>query len=612
MESLRELWRRISTLLHPRRFRADLDDEMRLHLELRQQQQAERGLSQNEARFAAQRRFGNATLLAEKSHSAWGWGWLESLVQDTFYGIRAMLRSPGITAIALLSLALGIGANTAIFTLMDAVMLRSLPVKDPAQLVMLGNGEANGITDGFGQINLYSYPVYRQIQKQNKVFSDVAAICSMTNDVHGYVGERAQLEPMKVQLVSGTYFQMLGVQPMLGRAINDSDDNTEGNHPVAVVSYSFWTRSLARDPDVLNKSLRMGSASFSIVGVTPPEFFGTQVGDSLDVWIPLSMVQAVPPHWSGYQDETYESLLILGRIKPGVTISDATANVNVLYQQIFHSLMGKFPDVAGTVKHSDLLPRIHVPLLPMSKGLSGLRHEFSRPLRVLMVVVALVLLIACANIANLLLARSTARARELAVRQALGAGRSRIVRQLLTESLTLALAGGAIGIAFANVATRLLLRLVSSGPETLPLNVELNTPLLLFTLAVTLLTAALFGTVPAFRATRLKLTDSLKDGRGTSSGAARSPLARALIVTQVALSLVLLVCAGLFLRSLVNLDRVDTGFDRNNVLLFSTDESSAGYQEKDPRLPLLHQLIVERVTALPGVSAASYSSFTLH
>jgi predicted permease len=246
----------------------------------------------------------------------------------------------------------------------------------------------------------------------------------------------------------------------------------------------------------------------------------------------------------------------------------------------------------------------------MAKGISELRTEFSKPLNILMTVVVLVLLIACANIANLLLARSTARARELAVRQALGAGRMRIVRQLLTESLTLALAGGALGIAFAALANRLLLRLVSGGPDTLPLNVSLNINLLLFTLAVTLSTAILFGAIPALRATRLQLTSSLKDGRGASSSGAKSPLARALVVSQVAFSLVLLAGAGLFLRSLVNLNHVETGFNRDNVLLLQIDDSSAGYKGGDPRLIPLHEEIERRVGALPGVRAAAYAEFT--
>jgi predicted permease len=609
MDWLKELGRRIGMLLHRRQFRSDLEEEMQLHLDLRQQQQAASGMPLDEARFAARRRFGNTTVLKEKSHMTWGWGWLESLLQDVLYGGRAMLRSPGLTIVALLSLALGIGANTAIFTFMDAVMLRSLPVRNPSQLVVLGRGQADGITDSFASTQLYSYPFYRQMQQRNQVFSDVAAIFSLTNDVHGFVSERSEPEPMKIQLVSGTYFQLLGVHAMMGRTITDDDDNSEGNHPVAVVSYAWYTRSLARDPGVLNQNLRIGSTVFSIVGVAPPEFFGTKVGESPDIWIPLSMVQAVPPHWSGYKDNSYESLLIMGRLKPGVTVTQASTNVNLVFQQIYQQLLGTSPDGPNTKNNRALLAKKHVQITPMATGISDLRSEFSSPLKLLMAVVVLVLLIACANIANLLLARSTARARELAVRQALGAGRFRIVRQLLTESLTLALAGGALGIAFAAVANRMLLRMVS-GADPLPLDVSLNLKLLLFTFGITLSTAVLFGAIPALRATRLQLTESLKDGRGASGNAAKSPLARALVISQVAFSLVLLVGAGLFLRSLVNLNNVETGFNRQNVLILQPDESSAGYKEDDPRLIPLRQQIEQRLSALPGVSAASYSSFT--
>jgi predicted permease len=610
MEWLKELGRRIEMLVHRRRFRADLEEEMRLHIDLRQQQQAERGLAASEARRAAMRRFGNAASIKERSHAAWGWGWLESLAQDTIYGVRAMLRSPGVTAVALLSLALGIGANTAIFTLMDAVMLRSLPVKDPGRLMVLGTAEDNGISDEFARTDLYAYPVYRRIQKENQVFSDTAAIFSMTNDVYGFVGDRSAPEPMKIQLVSGTYFETLGVQAALGRVLTDQDDNSEGGHPVAVVSYNWWKRGLGRDPDVLERTLRVDSKVYSIVGVAPPEFFGTKVGDAPDIWIPLSMSQAVPPHWGGYKDDTAESLYVFGRLKPGVTIEQASTNINVVFQQIFHQLLPTYPEGPHQGDNAAILKHRRVPITPMATGISEIRREGSEALEILMTVVALVLLIACANIANLLLARSTARARELAVRQALGAGRARIVRQLLTESVVLALAGGGLGVVFASFGSRLLLRMVSDGPRTLPIDVSINATLLLFTLGVTVSTAVLFGTVPAFRATRLRLTDSLKDGRGAPGTAAKSRLSKALVITQVAISLVLLAGSGLFLRSLVNLYNVDTGFNKDKVLLLRTDESSAGYKPDDPRLPQLHREMEERVSALPGVTAASYSTFT--
>lgn len=603
-----EFVRRLQMLLGRQKFDADLEEEMRLHQDLRREQFVEAGMSPDAARFAAHRKFGSATLLKEKSHMTWGWGWLEGLMQDVHYGVRAMLRSPVLTAVALVSLALGIGANTAIFSLINAVMLRSLPVKQPSQLVLLGKGQWNGISDGFPITELYSYPFYREFQKKNAVFSDVAAIFSMTNSAHGTVVGRDLAEPMRVQLVSGTYFSTLGVEAVMGRTLTDDDDRVEGASPVVVVSDAWWKRALGSDPAVLSRKLKLGDTIFDIVGVAPPEFFGTMVGDAPDMWVPLAMMQSVPPGWKGYGDNFEESLWIMGRLKPGVTMEAASANINVVYQQILRG----FPNPHADAKSIDALNKTNVPLTPMATGLSSLRREFSEPLKILMAVVALVLLIACANIANLLLARSTARARELAVRQALGAQRGRIVRQLLTESLLIALCGGAMGIAVAAEASRLLIRMVSRGPQPLPLDVSLDLRLLLFTLVVTIATALLFGTIPAIRATRLQLTDALKDGRGSQTVATKSPLAKALVVSQVTLSMVLVVGAGLFLRSLVNLTNVDTGFNKENVLRLQTDASSIGYKADEPRLPALYQQIEDRVSGLPGVRSASYSSFTFH
>jgi predicted permease len=608
MDWLGELLRRLWMLMRRRQFDADFKEEMRLHVELREQEQIQAGLSPREARQAASRRFGNATVLKEKSHMAWGWEWLESFVQDIDYGIRAMLRSPALTIVALLSLALGIGANTAIFSLLDAVMLRSLPVRDPAQLILLGKGNTSGITDDFARTQLYSYPFYRQMLEENQVFSDIAAIFSMTNDVHGFVEGRIESEPMNVQLVSGTYFTTLGVRAFVGRTLNDADDNSEDDHPVAVISYAWWKRSLARDPNVLNRKLKLGATTYNIIGVAPPEFFGTKVGEAPDLWVPLSMVKDVPPNYGGYKDNFSESLIIMARLKPGISISEATSNVNLLFRQI---LLG-FPDAKLSRENLQKLDRTKVPLTSMATGLSSLRRQFSEPLQILMAVVALVLLIACANIANLLLARSTARSRELAVRQALGARRTRIIRQLITESLVLALAGGVLGVALASVANRLLLRMVSGGLDTIPLDVSIDTRLLLFTLAVTIATALIFGTVPAFRGTRLQLTDTLKAGRVPQGTNGKNPLAKALVISQVALSLVLMVGAGLFLRSLVNLNNVDIGFNKENVLRLEIDSSSAGYTPGEPRQVALNQQIEERVSALPNVKAASFSAFTFH
>jgi hypothetical protein len=267
---------------------------------------------------------------------------------------------------------------------------------------------------------------------------------------------------MYAQLVSGTYFPTLGVHPVMGRALTDDDDNSEGDHPVAMISYAWWKRGFTSDPAVLNRKIKLGTTTYDIVGIAPPAFFGIKVGEAPDIWVPMSMMKSMPFHWSGYKDNFFQSMYIMGRLKPGVSPEQATANINVLYQQIIRG----FPDADLSARNAANLSKAHVVLTPMATGLSSLRHEFSEPLKILMGVTALVLLIACANIANLLLARSTARARELAMPHALGARPLRFVRQLLTESLLLAFVGGLLGVGLASFADRLLLRMISGGAES--------------------------------------------------------------------------------------------------------------------------------------------------
>jgi predicted permease len=611
MEWMRELMRRLRMLRHRNQLVNDLDEEIRLHLELREQQLIDGGVSTADAPRAARLRFGNATRINEESQMAWTSEILHDFAQDVAYGTRALLRSRALTAVAVISLALGIGANTAIFSLLDAVLLRSLPVGEPGQLVLLGTGTSDGIGTDIADSELYSYPFYRHLQKQNEVFTDVAAIFSMTNDVRGFLVSKSDQantdsETMHVVLVSGSYFPMLGVQAQLGRVLDEQDDSSEGNHPVAVISQSFWRRAFDSDPKILERKVKLGTTFFNIVGIVPREFFGTKVGESPDIWVPTSMSKSVPPGWDFYTKDFTQCLNIIGRLKPGVSLGAANSNVNLLLQQITRG----FSDADLSQKNVEKLSETKVPLLPVANGLSSVRGEFSQPLQILMGVVALVLLIACANIGNLLLARSTTRARELSVRQALGARRSRLVRQLLTESLLLALGGGAVGVGLGAGAIRLLLRLVSGGPETIPVSARLDLRVLGFTFAITLVTALLFGTVPAFRATRLNLTESLKEGRASSNTRARNPLAKALVIAQVSLSLALMVGAGLFLRTLVNLNAIDPGFNREGVLRLNIDSQAIGAKDDDPRLNAIFQEIESRVAAIPGVKAASFSAFT--
>lgn len=606
MKQLKRLWARIVNFAAGRAGDRRLREEMAEHVALQTEENIRAGMSATEARRLALVKLGPVEALRESYHAEEGLPKIETILQDSSYALRMLRKSPVFTAVAVTTLALGIGANTSIFSFLEAVMLRSLPVKEPQRLVKLGAEDWDGITDLYACTELYSYPFYQQFQRTNQVFSDTAAIFSMTNDVHGFVDDRSESEPIKVQMVSGTYFQTLGVAAELGRVINENDDSTEGDHPVLVISNAFWKRRLGGDPSVLNHQLKLGKTVFNIVGVAPPEFFGTTVGVAPDAWAPLSMTESIPPGWTGRKEHFSESLYILGRLKPGVSMEEATANVNVLFPQILHT----FPDAKLTPENVSALAHARVQLESMARGLSYLRLSYSEPLRILMVIVALVLLIACANLANLLLARCTARTRELALRNALGAGRMRIIRQLLTESLVLALAGGILGVVFAALANHILLRMISSGQNIVPLDVSLNFHLLSFTFAITLLTALLFGTLPALRATRLQPSESLHGGRGSSVLGARTPLAKALVISQVAISLVLMMAACLFLRTLVNLNRADTGFNKENVLRLDIDSSATGYKENDPRLNGLYRQIEDRVRVLPGVEAASFSAFT--
>jgi len=588
-----------------KRTQSDFDEEIAAHLELETERLRAQGLTDKEARAAARRAFGNLTRAEERFYESGRWLWWDHFLQDLRFGLRTLRKNPAFTAIAVLTLALGIGANTAIFSLLNAVLLRPLPVEKPGELVLLGRGRAGGSTDDFVSTELYSYAFYHQVQQKNQVFSDLSAMLSVSLGMHGLVAGRTEMELLHVQLVSGTYFRMLGVKPWLGRSLTETEDEPAGGHPVALVSYSWWDRRFARDAAIVGKTVTLGSTVYTIVGVAPPGFFGTAVGESPDVWIPLSMEKQVSPGWNGLDNKWFESLYILGRLKTGVTIGQARARVNLLANQIWRDYAG----ATLTKQQEDDLRHAQIELTSIEHGLPHIRYGAETPLQILMAVVGLVLLIVCANLANLLLARATTREREIAVRMSLGANRGRLVRQLLTESLVLALAGATLGLIFAGWAGHVLVAMVPHGEEPLLLNVAPDARVLGFTLLVSLATALLCGLAPALRATRIALGSSLKEARGSVASTRRTRLAKALIVSQVALSLVLLIGAGLFLRTLVNLSNVDTGFNKENVLLFGIDPPAVGYKE-DLRLVGLYQQIEQRVSALPGVRAESISFFT--
>jgi len=590
-----------------RRIYGDLSDEIREHLEEKIQEFVQKGMSRKEAAAAARREFGNVGLSEESSREVWRWPSTEDFFMDIRYGLRTLARNPGFAAVAVLTLALGIGANAAIFSLMNALLLRTLPVNNPSQLVLFGEGKWGGIMDELPNRSwqLFSFPFYRQVQGDSSAFSDVTAISSMSSAPHGTIGDSAETEEIYAHLVSGTFFSTLGVNPILGRTFGEDDDRIPGGSPVAVASYAWWKRRFGGAPSIIGEKMSIGSTVYTIIGVTPQEFFGTSVGESPDVWIPLSMEEVLPPGWKGLNDKMFQSLYIIARRRPELSIEQAQTNVNVLFKQAALEMAGSQP----AKKQLDGIQHAFIKLTPAASGLSRLRVQFSQPLRALMAAVGLVLLIACANIANLLLARATNRQREIAVRMSMGAGRWRVIRQLLTESFTLAMLGAVLGVALASWASKLLLVMVSGGPETIPVDVGLDSRVLVFVVLVSLATPLLFGMAPAWRAARVELNSSLKQGRNIA--AVNSPLARALVVGQVALSLVLLVGAGLFLRTLVNLTNVDMGFDKHNVLVFGIEPASVGYKE-DARLTRLYQEIERRVSAIPGVRAASFSFFTFN
>lgn len=598
-----ELTRRLAMLFRGRQFDSDLNEELRLHRELREREQIEAGVDPEEARYAAHRRFGNDLVLREESRDMWGWNWVGDLWQDARYGLRMVLKNPGFTTVAVLTLALGIGANTAIFSLINAALLKMLPVAHPERLVTIGCSADDN----------FPYPAYKQLRDRNQVFSGVLAFRSL-GDFDFEVDGHADLA--KGQVVSGNYYSVLGVNAILGRTIAPDDDRVAGGGPVAVISYQYWVQRFNRDPSVVGKEIALNGSAFTVIGVTPPEFFGLEPGHPVEVTVPISMVDQVRPGWS--DPGTPYSILtapfrnwlhLVGRLGPGVMEEQALATIDPIYRQSMREAadgIGGLPFNSPRVREMYLQFRLR--LEPGGRGLSTLRQRFSRPLLTLMAVVGLLLLITCANVANLMLARASVRQREIAVRIALGAGRRRLIRQLITESVLLASAGGAGGLLLAFWATTSLLALMSHASSPVSLNVHPDARVLAFTAFVSLLTAILFGLVPALLATQPGVAGLKESGRILGGMRPQSRLGKALIVSQVALSLVLLVGAGLLLRSLANLRDFYPGFNAQHVLLVSINPNLVGYKER--QVVGLYQSLLVEIKAFPGVRSVSFSDFS--
>src|SRR5579859_2066335 len=542
---------------------------------------------------------------------------MATILQDLRYGLRMLAKNPGFTAVAVLTLALGIGANTAIFTVLNSVLINSLPVKNPQQLVVLTDPNAHGMSRGSstGDRGLLTYPEFQDLAALNQVLSGLFAVMSSVQSLPTIVegeGQNASGEGSKaiISMVSGSYFSVLGVNAYLGRTFTTDVDSARDANPVAVISYNFWQSRFAGDRSVPGHSIRIRQTSYNIIGVAPPQFFGETVGFAPDVWVPLTMQAEVFPgeDWLTTEKnpvEKTEWLQVMGRLKPGVTVAQAKAGMELTFQQYLQSQLG-----SGVPKDNqkDFLNQ-HIALIAGNQGSSTLREGFGKPLEILMAVVGLVLLIACANVANLLLARATSRQREIAVRIALGSGRARLFRQLLTESLLLSAIGGALGLLLAQWGDALLLRLVSAGDKPIPLDTHLDVRILGFTLGISVLTGFLFGLAPALRAARVDLNSILKGTSravvGGTSQSGRVPVGKILVVAQVAISLVLLIVAGLFVHSFQRLAKVQLGYDRDHLLLFEVDPLESGY--KGPAIAQLYKNLLANIQAVPGVRGATVS-----
>jgi predicted permease len=596
---------RLRSLFRSAQADQELDEELRDHLERKTEEYIAKAMAPEEARRQARLELGGVEKVKEECRDARRVNWIQDFVQDLHFGLRMLRKSRGYTAVAVITLALGIGANTAIFTLIDAVLLKMLPVRDPEQLVQLTWTDPHGRPD-----DTFSYPTFEEFRDRNEVFSGVLAFASLGKVNVGVNGEGQLADG---QVVSGNYYQVLGVNALVGRAISPDDDKVPGASPAAVISYDYWRRRFSLDSGVVGKNLTLNGSPFTIVGVTPPEFFGLQAGNSVDVSVPTKMLAQVKPEWSTVGNRSIFKavdnwwLEIMARTKPSVSEQQALANVETLFEQVKRASLGPGPSDVPQLDQEILNTRIQIE--PGSRGLSALRRQFSKPLLILMVVVALVLLIACANVANLLLARATTRRKEIAMRLALGVGRLRLVRQLMTESLLLALCGGALGLLLAFGGTSFLLTLLSGSSNPILLKVDPDVRVLGFTALVSALTGILFGLAPALRGTQLDLAPALKESAGNLGSAGRRPgLGRALVSLQVGLSLVLLIGTGLFIRSLQQLKSLYPGFDPEKVLVVSLDPTLVGY--KGVRATNLYKNLLDQVRAMPGVREASLSEYS--
>jgi macrolide transport system ATP-binding/permease protein len=614
--AMNPFFRKLSWLTKRRRKEEELREELDFHLEEEAEERRARGLTEEEARYAARRDLGNLTLVKEDTRAEWAWPLVEQFFQDARFAFRTMAANKTFSALAIVSLALGIGANTAIFSFIDALLLRSLPVQQPESLVALkwhakvlkGDSVIQGVhgtdyedanSEATGAI--LPYEAFELFHKDKEVFSSVFGRYSWDEF---NLSVRGEAEVASGEFVTGDYFGGLEVRPAAGRLIEPEDDRV-GAAPVVVVSYADAQRRFGGAANAIGQTVLVNNVPFSVVGVAPAEFFGIDPGLAPDVFLPMHAGLLLPdprPEADWYLDRNSYWIEVMARLKPGVSREQAQV-----------ALTGPFHQWIKSTATNDV-ERANLPELMVEQGASGLdalRHVYSKPLAVLMTLVGLVLAMACANIANLLLARSTARRRELAVRLSIGAGRLRVIRQLLTESVLLAFLGGALGVAVAVFGMLFLGLLLANEDSRYTLHAELNWHVLAAATVLTLVTGVLFGLAPALQGTRVDVLSALKETRSGDTATrfgnvfGRVRLSHALIVAQIAVTLVMLVVAGLFTGTLANLRSVVVGFNRENLLTFHLDARKAGHT--DPEIGRFYEDLREQFGALPGVRSASLS-----
>ncbi len=585
MRSINRLMYLVRALFRRASLDQGLDEEMHFHLEALTRQKVAAGLSPAAARAAALRDFGGVAQFQEECRDKRPVRWLHDFVSDLRYALRLFRKSPGFTAVALVSLALGIGANSAIFSLAQAIMFRPLPVRDPAALVQI----AGAVPASAARQGSFSYPTYEWLRSSGRMFSHVFTWSSRQIEA----GQGDAMQWVALERVSADYFAGLGVSPRIGRLLA----NESGEPTVAVLSYDWWRKRYQSDPAVLGRTMRLGGVPFTIVGVAPEEFFGAVVGAAPDVYVPLAAAGPFASETRMFTLRTAVWLPLMARLAPGVPLPRASAGLQSLWPAMI-AQTGPTNRAGSIIENFQVL---RAQLLPASTGISALRRRFERPLAVLAVAVAIVLLIACVNLANLLLARGLSRRRELALRSAVGAGRGRLFRQLLTEGLVLAASGGILGLFFARWSSSLLAAMLTTSRDAIALDLHAGLPLALFTAALTLAATLLFALFPALRALRSSLNPMLKATAHQFAGPGVS--SRSLLVVQVALSLMLVSASVLFLRTFQNLNAVHLGFEPGRVLIASLDPSRAGIP--DSALPAFYRDLQTRLQSLPGVQSTS-------